>query len=48
MTRALDASVRQRFPSASTRGLKSYAITRSLQVRRLRMPRARVRPGDPI
>jgi Protein of unknown function (DUF3043) len=39
---------RQRFPGESTRGLKMYAAIRGTQLRRLRMPAPRVKPGDKI
>jgi hypothetical protein len=37
---------RERFPDESTQGLGLYAITRSMQIRRLRMPQARLKPGQ--
>jgi Protein of unknown function (DUF3043) len=37
-----------RFPGESTRGIMLYAIMRSMQIRRLRMPVPRVKPGDKI
>lgn len=37
--------VRARFPEESTRGLASYALLRVLQLRRLRLPPPKVRPG---
>ena len=36
----------QRFPGESTRGLRMYVAIRSTQLRRLRMPTPRVKPGD--
>jgi Protein of unknown function (DUF3043) len=38
----------QRFPGESTRGLRMYAAIRGTQIRRLRMPAPRVKPGDKI
>jgi hypothetical protein len=38
----------QRFPGESTRGIRMYAAFRSTQLRRLRMPAPRVKPGDKI
>jgi len=38
----------QRFPGESTRGVRMYAAIRGTQIRRLRMPAARVKPGDKI
>jgi hypothetical protein len=35
----------QRLPGESTRGLALYAAMRALQIRRLRMPKPRVKPG---
>jgi hypothetical protein len=37
---------RERFPEESTQGVGFYAVTRSLQIRRLRMPQARLKPGQ--
>jgi hypothetical protein len=39
---------RQRFPGESTRGVRMYAALRGTQIRRLRMPAPRVKPGDKI
>ena len=36
----------ERFPGESTRGITMYAIMRTLQIRRFRMPSPRVKPGD--
>jgi len=38
----------QRFPGESTRGLRMYTAIRGTQIRRLRMPAPRVKPGDKI
>jgi hypothetical protein len=38
----------QRFPGESTRGVRMYAAFRSTQLRRLRQPAPRVKPGDKI
>ena len=35
-----------RFPGQSTRGVTMYAIMRTLQLRRFRMPAPRIKPGD--
>ena len=35
----------QRFPAESTRGITRYAVMRTLQIRRFRMPAPRVGPG---
>jgi hypothetical protein len=36
----------ERLPGASTRGLALYSAMRALQIRRLRVPKPRVKPGD--
>jgi hypothetical protein len=36
----------ERMPGESTRGLGLYAAMRALQIRKLRMPKPRVKPGD--
>ena len=36
----------QRMPGESTRGLGLYAAMRALQIRKLRVPKPRVSPGD--
>lgn len=36
---------RERFPGEDPRGLGLYTATRSMQIRRLRMPQARLKPG---
>ncbi len=36
----------ERYPGESTRGVKLYAGLRAIQIRRLRMPAPRVKPGD--
>jgi hypothetical protein len=38
----------QRFPGESTRGVRMYAAIRGTQIRRLRMPAPRVKPGAKI
>jgi hypothetical protein len=38
----------QRFPAESTRGITRYAIMRTLQIRRFRMPAPRVGPGGKV
>jgi hypothetical protein len=35
-----------RYPGQSTRGITMYAIMRTLQLRRFRLPAPRVKPGD--
>jgi DUF3043 family protein len=46
--RALHRLVAERLPGESTRGLTVYAVMRTLQIRRFRMPAPRVKPGDKI
>jgi hypothetical protein len=38
----------QRFPGENTHGLRMYVAIRGTQLRRLRMPAPRVKPGDKI
>ncbi|MCA0250978.1 MAG: DUF3043 domain-containing protein [Actinobacteria bacterium] len=38
----------ERLPREPLKGLLSYGISRSINLRRLRTPAARVKPGDPI
>jgi hypothetical protein len=40
--------VQERLPKESTRGVASYAIMRAMQLRRMRQPAPRVKPGDAI
>jgi Protein of unknown function (DUF3043) len=44
----LKAELGRRFPDESTRGALFYAVMRSLQLRRLRIPRPRVTIGQPL
>ncbi len=39
---------RQRYPGESTKGVKFYAALRCTQIRKLRMPAPRIKPGDGI
>jgi DUF3043 family protein len=36
----------ERLPGESTQGVRLYAAMRALQIRRLRMPKPRIKPGD--
>jgi len=50
LARLVAARVRERFPedSSSTARLGWYAFVRASQIRKLRAPRPRVKPGDPV
>jgi hypothetical protein len=48
ITRGVRKLAATRYPGESTRGITMYAIMRSMQIRRLRMPVPRVKPGDKI
>jgi hypothetical protein len=38
--------VQERLPGESTQGVRLYAAMRALQIRRLRMPKPRIKPGE--
>jgi hypothetical protein len=38
----------ERYPGENTRGVRLYAAMRGTQMRRLRIPKPRVQPGDEI
>lgn len=44
--RKAKALAAQRLPGESTRGLAMYSAMRALQIRKLRVPKPRVKPGD--
>ena len=44
--RKVRALAAERFPKESTRGIPMYAAMRALQIRRLRMPKPRIKPGQ--
>jgi hypothetical protein len=46
ITRGVRKLAASRHPGVSTRGITVYAIMRSMQIRRLRMPTPRLKPGD--
>lgn len=48
LVRKLKAMVRDRHPDESQRGLTMYAVMRALQIRRLRLPPPKVKPGDDV
>ena len=45
---AIKAGVRERFGEDETKGIAWYALTRAWQMRRLRLPKPQVKPGDSI
>jgi len=44
--RRVNALAAERFPGESTRGVRLYAAMRALQIRKLRVPKPRLKPGD--
>jgi Protein of unknown function (DUF3043) len=46
ITRGVRKLAAVRYPGVNTRGITLYAIMRSMQIRRLRMPAPRLKPGD--
>ncbi len=48
MTWKLGRELKTRFPDQSTRGAKVYALLRSSQLRRLRLPKPQVAVGQPL
>lgn len=48
VSRAVKAGVRERFGDEETKGITWYALSRSWQMRRLRLPKPQVKPGDSI
>ena len=40
------ALAQERLPGEDTRGVRVYAAMRALQIRRLRMPKPRIKPGE--
>jgi hypothetical protein len=40
------ALAEKRLPGESTQGVRLYAAMRALQIRQLRMPKPRIKPGD--
>ena len=48
VSRRLKKTVARKYPNESTKGLTSYVVLRSMQIRRLRLPPPRVKPGAKI
>jgi uncharacterized membrane protein len=48
LRRKVIAAVKVKFPNESTKGIGMYAFMRSTQVRKLRAPSPRVKPGDKV
>jgi len=48
LVRGVKRQLRARFPDGSTRGVTAYALMRSMQLRRFRLPPPRVKPGAKI
>jgi hypothetical protein len=46
--RALRTLIAERLPGESSRGLTMYAVMRALQIRRMRLPAPRLKPGDKL
>jgi DUF3043 family protein len=46
--RGVKAGVRSRFGDEATSGIAMYTLMRAWQMRRLRLPKPQVKPGDPI
>lgn len=46
--RRLKRQLRERFPDDSHRGAVLYGVMRATQIRRLRLPKPQVKPGDPV
>jgi hypothetical protein len=46
--RRVKSMAAERLPGQSTRGLALYSAMRALQIRRLRVPKPRVKPGDSV
>jgi hypothetical protein len=46
--RRLKALAAERYPGQSTRGITVYAAMRAMQLRKIRVPKPRVKPGDTI
>lgn len=45
LLRGVRRALHEQLPAENTRGITAYALLRSMQLRRLRMPKPRVKPG---
>ena len=48
MTRSLRKELKTRFEPDETRGTMAYAVMRSMQLRRMRLPKPQMKHGDPM
>lgn len=48
LSRRVRKQLRERFPNQSHRGAMTYTLMRSTQIRKLRMPKPQVKPGDTV
>jgi Protein of unknown function (DUF3043) len=48
VSRRVITLAQQRFPSENTRGVRVYTALRGTQIRRMRIPAPRVKPGDKV
>jgi len=48
MSRGAKAAVRDKFGPDETKGITMYTLLRSWQMRRLRLPKPRIKAGQPI
>jgi Protein of unknown function (DUF3043) len=48
VVRGLKKAITEKFGAGETRGITMYALMRSWQMRRLRLPKSTVKPGDSI
>jgi len=48
VSRRLKKEVARKYPKERTKGLTSYVVLRSMQIRRLRLPPPRVKPGAKV
>ena len=48
IVRGVKAEIGKRFGDDETKGIAMYAVMRAWQMRRLRLPKPQLKPGDPI